>query len=213
MEEYVWISKIAHHPVFTDRAHPILLRLADPYNVRITIAGSDDTATEPYVRAVYDAIQRKVAGMMVIGWGDDEIVPAVDAAVNSGIPVVCVDSDIPGSRRHAYIGTDWLRMGSAMADKLAALLSDEGKVLMLGMVDLDNMKAGFRGFQKQISRNPQIEVMGPVDDLDAGIGRAESIVSAYLQEHPEKNYLILRHCRIHKWINASGRKRPKITSS
>jgi len=185
MEEYVWISKIAHHPVFTDRAHPILLRLADHYNVRITIAGSDDTATEPYVRAVYDAIQRKVAGMMVIGWGDDEIVPAVDAAVNSGIPVVCVDSDIPGSRRHAYIGTDWLRMGSAMADKLAALLSDEGKVLMLGMVDLDNMKAGFRGFQKQISRNPQIEVMGPVDDLDAGIGRAESIVSAYLQEHPD----------------------------
>ena len=185
MEEYVWISKITHHPVFTDRAHPILLRLADHYNVTITIAGSDDAATEPYVKAVYDAIQRKVAGMMVIGWGNDEIVPAVDAAVNSGIPVVCVDSDIPGSRRHAYIGTDWLRMGSTMADKLAALLSNEGKVLMLGMVDLDNMQAGLQGFQKQISRYPHIEVMDPVDDLDAGIGRAESIVSACLQEHPD----------------------------
>ena len=185
MEEYVWISKITHHPVFTDRAHPILLRLADHYNVTITIAGSDAAATEPYVKAVYDAIQRKVAGMMVIGWGNDEIVTAVDAAVNSGIPVVCVDSDIPGSRRHAYIGTDWLRMGSTMADKLAALLSNEGKVLMLGMVDLDNMQAGLQGFQKQISRYPHIEVMDPVDDLDAGIGRAESIVSACLQEHPD----------------------------
>ena len=92
MEEYVWISKAAHHPVFTDRAHPILRRLADHYSVEITVEGPDDTATEPYVKAVFDAMQRNVAGMMVIGWGNDEMVPAIDAAVNSGIPVVCVDS-------------------------------------------------------------------------------------------------------------------------
>ena len=190
MEEYVWISKVTHHPVFTDRAHPILFRLAEHYNVAITIAGSDDAATEPYVKAVYDAIQRKVAGMMVIGWGNDEIVPAIDAAVSSGIPVVCVDGDIPGSRRHAYIGTDWFRMGSTMADKLAALMNNRGKVLMLGMIDLDNMKAGFRGFQNQISRYPHIDVIGPVDDLDVGSDRADSIVCAHLQEHPDLNGIV-----------------------
>ncbi|MEE4264470.1 MAG: substrate-binding domain-containing protein [Desulfobacteraceae bacterium] len=190
MEEYVWISKAAHHPVFTDRAHPILRRLADHYNVKITVAGPDDTATEPYVKAVYDAIERKVAGMMVIGWGTDEIVPAIDAAVNSGIPVVCVDSDIPGSKRLAHIGTDWFRMGSKMADKLAALMNHKGQILMLGMVGLDNMKAGFRGFQDQISHYPHIGVIGPVDDLDAGSDRAESIISNYLQEHPDLNGIV-----------------------
>jgi PAS domain S-box-containing protein len=190
MEEYVWISKVTHHPVFTDRAHPVLLRLADHYNVTVTIAGPEDIATQPYVKAVYEAIQRKVAGMMIIGWGDEEIIPAIDAAVNSGIPVVCVDSDIPGSRRHAYIGTDWCRMGSSMADRLAALMTDQGKVLMLGMVELDNMKAGFRGFQEQISLYPKIDVFGPVDDLDSGFGKAESIVSTYLREHPDLNGIV-----------------------
>jgi PAS domain S-box-containing protein len=190
MEEYVWISKVIHHPVFTDRAHPILLRLANHYNVKITVAGSGDAATEPYVKAVYDAVQRKVAGIMVIGWGNDEIVPAIDAAVKCGIPVVCVDSDIPNSRRLAYIGTDWFRMGSKMADELAALMNHKGKILMLGMVDLDNMKAGFRGFQNQISRYPHIDVIGPVDDLDAGSDRAESVVSAYLQDHPDLNGIV-----------------------
>ncbi|MGD9300604.1 MAG: substrate-binding domain-containing protein [Desulfobacterales bacterium] len=185
MEEYVWISKIMHHPVFTDQVHPMLRRLADHYKVTITIAGSDSAATEPYVEAVYDAIQRKVAGMMVIGWGNNEVVPAIDAAVNSGIPVVCVDSDIPGSRRHAFIGTDWFRMGLKMADVLAALMGNTGQALMLGMVDLKNMKAGFRGFQKQMTRYPQIEILGPADDLDAGSDRAESIVSNYLQEHAD----------------------------
>jgi PAS domain S-box-containing protein len=190
MEEYVWISKVTHHPVFTDRAHPVLLRLADHYNVAITIAGSDDAATGPYVKAVYDAIQRKVAGLMIIGWGSDEIVPAIDAAVNSGIPVVCVDGDIPGSKRLAYIGTDWHRMGSKMADSLAELINGKGKVLMLGMLQLDNMKAGFRGFQKQIAHYPHIEVIGPIDDLDAGSDRAESIVSSYIQKYPEINGIV-----------------------
>ena len=185
MEEYVWISKVTHHPVFTDRAHPILLRLADHYNVKITVAGPKDSATEPYVKAVYEAIARQVAGMMVIGWGNDEMVPAVDAAVNNGIPVVCVDSDIPDSKRLAYIGTDWYRMGTSMADKLAALISDKGKILLLGMVDIDNMKAGFRGFRDQISQYPHLEVIGPVDDLAAGSDIAESVVSAYLQDHPD----------------------------
>ncbi|MEJ2285632.1 MAG: substrate-binding domain-containing protein, partial [Desulfobacterales bacterium] len=190
MEEYVWISKVAHHPVFTDRAHPVLLSLADHYNVSITVAGSDDAATEPYVKAVYDAIQRKVAGMMVIGWGNEEIVPAIDAAVNSGIPVVCVDSDIPASKRLAYIGTDWRRMGSKMADELATLMTGKGKVLIVGMVQLDNMQAGFRGFQKQISHYPHIEAIGPIDDLDTGSDRAESIVSTYLQKHPDLNGIV-----------------------
>ena len=185
MEEYVWISKVTHHPVFTDCAHPILLRLADHYNVTVTIAGSEDTATEPYVKAVHDAIQRQVAGMMVVGWGNGEIVPAIDAAVNRGIPVVCVDCDIPGSRRLAYIGTDWFRMGSKMADQLADLVDHKGKILVLGMVDLENMKAGFRGFQKQISNYPHIDLIGPVDDLDAGSGLAESIVQTYLRDHSD----------------------------
>jgi ABC-type sugar transport system substrate-binding protein len=186
MEEYVWISKVAHHPVFADRAHPILLRLADHYDVTITISGPDDAASEPYVKAVYDAIQRNVAGMMIIGWGDKEIIPAIDAAVASGIPVVCVDSDIPGSKRQAYIGTDWFRMGATMADRLADLITNPGKVLMLGMMGLDNMKAGFEGFKQQIARYPGIGIVGPVDDLDAGIGKTESIVCACLREHSTK---------------------------
>ena len=146
MEEYVWISKVVHHPVFSGRVHPILLRLAQHYNVKISIAGPEDTATEPYVKAVYDAVQRRVAGIMVIGWGDAEIVSAVDAAVDSGIPVVCVDRDIPRSKRHAYVGSDWFRMGTAMADKMAELMENQGRVLTLGAFDSDNVDLGVMGF-------------------------------------------------------------------
>ena len=158
MEEYVWISKVAHHPVFSGRSHPILLRLAEHYNVNITIAGPEDTATESYVKAVNDAVERRVAGIMIIGWGDAQIVSAVNAAVDRGIPVVCVDRDIPRSKRHAYVGSDWFRMGTSMADKMADLLANQGKVLALGVIDPDNVGMGVMGFRQQIARYPDIEI-------------------------------------------------------
>ena len=187
MEEYVWISNVVHDPVFSGRSHPILLRLAEYYNVDISIAGPahTDIDTDSCVQAVYAAIQRRVAGLMIVGWGDDEVIPAVDAAVNNGIPVVCVDRDIPRSKRHAYVGTDWYRMGSAMAGKLAALMTTQGKVLTLGAFDLDNVRDGIQGFRQQIVRYSDIEVLAPVDQSATGSNPAESVLAACLRDHSD----------------------------
>jgi hypothetical protein len=54
MEEYVWISKVAHDPVFCDRSHPILLRLAEHFDVKISIAepeNPDRYSGDPVCRA------------------------------------------------------------------------------------------------------------------------------------------------------------------
>jgi len=185
MEEYVWISKLANHPVFISHAHPVLNRLAKQYDIKVTIDGPEDTSEEPYIKAVNDAIDRRVAGMMVIGWGEGKIVEAVNRAVDEGIPVVSIDCDIPGSRRLAHVGTDWFRMGWAMADKMAALIGDEGKVLMIGMLSLPNMQAGYRGFKERMAGCPDIRLIGPVDDMNIGYEKPREIVSDCLKKHPD----------------------------
>ncbi len=190
MEESGWISNVAHDPVFSGRSHPILLRLAEHYNVKISAAGPDNSDTDSYVKAVYDAVQRKIAGLMIVGWGDGEVIPAVDAAVKNGIPVVCVDKDIPRSKRHAYVGTDWYRMGSTMADNLAALMNKQGKVLVLGAVDLDNVKVGIQGFRRQIARYSEIEVLAPFDKPAAEFELTASVVAAYLRDHSDLNGIV-----------------------
>jgi PAS domain S-box-containing protein len=185
MEEYVWISKVAHGSDFSGRSHPILLRLAEHFNVKISIAEPDNTDTESYVKEVYDAVQRKVAGLMIVGWGDADVIPAVDAAVKNGIPVVCVDQDVPRSKRHAYVGTDWYRMGSAMADNLAAFINKQGKVLVLGAIDMDNVKVGIQGFRQQIACYTDIEVLAPDDKQAADFDLIDSVVAAYLRDHSD----------------------------
>jgi PAS domain S-box-containing protein len=186
MEEYVWISKAAHNGLLSGRSHPILLRLAEHYNVKISVAEPDNTDAGSYVKAVHDSVQRKIAGLMIVGWEDDAMIPAVDAAVKSGIPVVCIDKDIPRSKRHAYVGADWYRMGSSMADNLAALMDQQGKVLVLGAVDQDNINAGIQGFRQQIGRYSDIVVSAPDDEFDW----TDSAIAAYLRDHGDLNGIV-----------------------
>ncbi len=185
MEEYVWISKLADHPVFCNRDHPVLRRLADEYDVRMTIDGPRDMSIEPYVQAVYEAVERRAAGIMIVGWGNAEIIPAIEAAVDKAIPVVTIDSDIPGCRRLAHIGTDWFRMGGAMADELATRIGGRGRVLIIGMSELANVQAGFGGFQFRMGAYSNIEVLPPEDDMEIGPERAQAVVAEYLRQYPD----------------------------
>jgi PAS domain S-box-containing protein len=186
MEEYVWVSKLAQHPVFA-RAYPILQRAAQQYGVRVSIAGPDNLDVGAYVQAVYDAIQRKAAGIMVVGWEDEEIIGAIDAALASGIPVVTVESDVPNSARLAYVGTDWFRMGMGLADRLVELVAGRGAVLAIGTRGLPNVEAGFRGFQHRLAAFPDVTLIGPEGDLDVGGDGASALVADCLRCHPELN--------------------------
>ena len=190
MEEYVWISRVTHDPVFSDRSHPILLRLAEHYSVDISIIGPDNTNTASCVKAVYDAIQRQIAGLMIVGWGQDDVIPAVDAAVAAGIPVVCVGRDIPRSKRHAYVGTDWYRMGGIMADNLAELMHEQGKIMTLGDSDLDHIRDGVQGFRQQIAHYPDIDLLTPLDEPGSKADSNGSAVAAYLRDHDDIGGLV-----------------------
>jgi len=185
MEEYVWISKLNQNPVFKEHVHPVLQKLAFEYGVKISISGAKDTSDEAYIQAVYDAIEHKVAGIMIVGWQGKQNVQAVNDAIANGIPVITVDSDISQSQRLAHVGTDWFRMGQAMAQSLAKMINGTGKILMLGMSGLENMEKGFRGFSQTLRGYPDLQLLGPEDDFAEGPERAEQIVTEYAKKYPD----------------------------
>ena len=185
MEEYVWISKLAHHPVYVNHTHRILKRLAEYFNMKVSIAGPDNAEDEPYIEAIHQAAARKVAGIMLVGWNSEGLIEAVDAVIDHGIPLVTVDCDVSISRRLAHVGTDWYKMGVAMADRLAKMIDFRGRVLFMGMYHLENMNAGFRGFYQHLFTFPDIEIFGPENDFDADSQRAEEITARYLEDYKD----------------------------
>src|SRR5207247_2735720 len=56
--------------------------------------------------------------------------PAIDAAIAEGIPVICVDADVPDSRRVLFVGTDNLRAGMESGRRMAEILHGKGQVVV-----------------------------------------------------------------------------------
>ena len=185
VEEYFWISKLSHHPTNVEHAHTVLASLAELYKVKNTISGPRDTSSKSYLAALKEAIDRRAAGIMIVGWDVEETIELIDRAVAVGIPVVTVDNDIPQSKRLAHVGTDWFGLGRSLAVAVAEMIDYQGQLLLLGQLHLDNTEAGLRGFRQGIADHDAIRILGTEDDLDVGYERAREITRRYLLEHPD----------------------------
>ena len=84
------------------------------------------------VSNVYDsAVMSGVDGIICVGVEQEGLRGSIDAAAERGIPTLCLDGDIPLSKRIAYIGTDNYAMGERAAEELAGEGVAQGEVLVL----------------------------------------------------------------------------------
>ncbi|MBI4846774.1 MAG: PAS domain S-box protein [Candidatus Omnitrophica bacterium] len=210
MEEYVLISKLINHPVFIENSQFLLKRIAVEFTVKFSIEGASDFSTRDYVDAVRNAISRNVSGIMITGWADKEVIPIINFAIKKEIPVVTVDCDIPESMRLAHVGTDWYRMGQAMAEMLAQMINGPGKVLLMGFSGLDNMEKGFRGFLQRIMLYPDIQLLGPENVFDINAEKTEAVLTKYLQLYPDLSGIVSFDCNSGLWVARTLKKLQKI---
>ncbi|MBU4305434.1 MAG: substrate-binding domain-containing protein [Candidatus Omnitrophica bacterium] len=186
MEEYVWISKYTEHILFEKHVFPILRRISSEFKVKISIEGPQDDSSDVYVNAVYEAVKRRVSGMMIVGWGDSQVIPAIKEASKQDIPVLTVERDIPQSKRLAFIGTDWYRLGQAMANSLVNMIQGPGKILIIGCSGLDDFEKGVRGVNFRMQSSPELQVLGPENiALDESGENTERLVTQYLTMYPD----------------------------
>ena len=183
-EEYVWVSANANLALFTGRDHPGLYRAGRDLGVKVTIAGPNSVNIPGLVTAIEQTAARRPAGMMVVGWDANALIPAIDAAVASGVPVVCVDADVPASRRLAFIGTDWTEIGRRQGEAMVrALQGRRGEVAMLGLIDQSIDLQAFEGF-RSVAAPAGLVVLEPHHDTGSQ-AEATRVAAGLLQARPQ----------------------------
>lgn len=183
-EEYVWISANSNLPLFVAHDHPALQQAGRELGVKVTIAGPNTIDIPGLVGTLEQTAARKPAGIMVVGWDPSALVPAINAAIASGVPVVCVDADVPASNRLAFIGTDWREIGMRQAQAmLKALNGRKGRVAMLGLIEQSIDQQAFEGF-RSVMAPAGMMVMDPQQDK-GNQSEAARVASALLQAHPD----------------------------
>jgi ABC-type sugar transport system substrate-binding protein len=183
-EEYVWISANSNLPLFVDHDHKALKKAGEVLGVQTSIAGPDTVDIPGLIAAIEQAAARRPAGMMVVGWDPEAMIPIIDKIVETGLPVVCVDADVPKSKRLAFIGTDWFDLGVRQGEAMVKALNDRrGKVALLGLIEQSIDQQAFEGF-RSVVEPAGLECMEPLQD-EGKQSKAYEVASGVLQANPE----------------------------
>lgn len=160
------------------------------YNVNVTLEGPDNEEDyEAQNRLLEQAIENNAKAIVLSAIDYNKSVDIVERAVDSGIYVVAVDSDINTEKISVYIGTDNYEAGREAGE---ALLKTPGD-LNLGLVNFDvnsrNGQERERGILDVIDENPRIHVIADIN-VDSNIPDTSDGTKAMLAEHPQINAIV-----------------------
>ncbi len=182
-EEYVMITTAVNLPLYVMHDQAAFKKWGEKMGVRISILGPSEWDVPGQIATIEQVITGKPAGLLINGT-DPGIAQAINKAVAAGIPTVVYDSEIPNSNRHCFIGSDWYEMGRLQGERMAKIIGGKGKVACMGILGMDNMEAGFRGFQEALKKYPEINFIGKYDDK-ANVETAAKITADLLAAHPD----------------------------
>lgn len=182
-EEYVMVTTAVTMPMYVNHDQAAFLKWGKERNVRVSILGPADWDVPAQINAIEEVIGTRPTGILINGT-DPALAQAINKAVDAGIPTVVYDSDIPGGRHHAFLGTDWYAIGKMQGEEMVRLLNGKGKVAYMGILGMSNMEAGFAGLLDVFKNYPGIEVVGKYDDK-ASVELAAKITSDVIAAHAD----------------------------
>jgi ribose transport system substrate-binding protein len=182
-EEYVMVTTAINMPMYVNHDQAAFKRWGESKGVRVSILGPAEWDVPAQIETIEQVIASRPTGLLINGT-DPGIAQAINKAVDAGIPTIVYDSDIPDSRRHAFLGTDWYEIGKMQGEEMARLIGGKGKVAYMGILGLSNMEAGFQGMLDVFKNYPGIQVVGKYDDK-ANVELAAKITADVLAAHPD----------------------------
>ncbi len=157
-----------------------LSKAAAEYGVKWDVRGPDDYDPQAEVAEFRTAIALKPSGILVSVADANLMQPAIDDALNAGIPVITIDSDAPKSKRLYFIGTNNMNAGEMGGKRLVDKLHGKGNVVFFTMPQ-PNLEERLKGYKDVIADHPGIKIVDVVDikgDAGNAFDRTQHYVDA-----------------------------------
>ena len=157
--------------------------IGEELGVRTEYIGPEEYDINAMISAFEQAIAKKPNGILVVGFSP-LLTSLINKAIDAGIPVATVESDLPESKRIAFVGTDNLEVGKVGGEKLANLINGKGKVAIITETGQLNHKEYINGYKEVFSKYPGIEI---VQIIDAGFNAvsAEQSIKELVKKYPD----------------------------
>jgi ribose transport system substrate-binding protein len=162
-ERYLLVAANISLP-YWQQAQAGFMGAAKELGVKAELSGPESYSPDEELAAFQKAVAQQPAGILISPARPDLFKDAINAAVKSGIPVICVDSDAPDSKRILFIGTDNLQSGIESGRRMAELLHGQGRVVLISIPGQLNLDVRARGVGEAFKKFPKITLFKTVDD-------------------------------------------------
>jgi len=162
-ERYIFVAANTSLPYWQE-AKAGFMGAARGIGVKAEFTGPDTYSPQDELEAFQKAVEKHPSGIAVSPARPELFKDAIDAAVKSGIPGVCVDSDAPESRRILFIGTDNYQAGLISGKRIAELVHGDGQVIVITIPGQLNLDERVRGVTEAFRKYPKIKIGRTLDD-------------------------------------------------
>lgn len=140
---------------------------ATEYNIDITFEGPDSEEDyESQNKMIENAVSKNVGAIVLSAIDYEKNAPAVQKAIDKGIKVITVDSDVDANGKELFIGTDNVSAGKNAAEQAIELCKNK-KAVNIGIVNYgentENGKQRLKGFTDYIEKVKNAKVVASVN--------------------------------------------------
>ncbi|CAM3416309.1 substrate-binding domain-containing protein [Paenibacillus lupini] len=166
------------------------LEAATKFEMELQYMGPFRINAVEQMKLLEKAIASKMDAIILQGIGSEQDKLLIEKANTLGIPVITVDTDEPGSKRLAYVGTNNTYAGQEMGRLLAGGQDNPSGVIgvLIGSQEAANQRLRLEGFKSVIKAYPGLSI---ADVRSSNISRLQAAQQAeqMLKEHPEITYM------------------------
>lgn len=166
---------------------------ATEYNIDITFEGPDSEEDyESQNQMIENAVSKNVGAIVLSAIDYEKNAPAVQKAIDKGIKVITVDSDVDADGKELFIGTDNVSAGKKAAEQAIELCKNK-KAVNIGIVNYgentENGKQRLKGFTDYIEKVKNAKVVASVN-VESNAESATLGAKQLIEENKGINVLI-----------------------
>jgi len=133
------------------------------FGVKCEFTGPTDYDMNGLTAAIDQALAKKPAGLIMLGW-EDSMIPQIKKAEEQGTRVILTSQDLPESGRSLFIGSSSYELGRIAGEQMAKLLDYKGEVAVLRAVQAVSLADRFYGFRDTIAKYPDMKLVAEADN-------------------------------------------------
>lgn len=187
-ERYIFIANNTGLPYWQE-AQAGFLAAAHEMGVKAEFTGPTTYSPGEEVKAFQSSAATNPSGILVSPAQAAVFQDPINRVIQQGIPVICVDSDSPDSRRVMFIGTDNYSAGVTSGKLIASLLHERGRIVVITIPGQFNLDERLRGVQDALKPYSYMSVYEIANDQ--GVPQlADQEISSLLQRNVEINGIL-----------------------